>query len=242
MKRVLILPVSLLVMTLLACTGDEDPPATAPVIAPPPTESFGVRVRVVTTGTDLDTDGYVVRIQRGYSAGGFDDVPIGVNGSVLFEVMQRPAPEGWFVRLTGIEPNCWVSLPNLRSVAPRSDSYPQLVYSVECISPSRVNIYERVTPHGAGSVSFHGSLSERYVLRQDGMFRLQYTSSRWGLFEYLGTFTQAPTDSPRLQYSWDSDARWSGSAILRNDSLFVDYNDIMLLSDFEPGVFVKSRQ
>ena len=244
MNRVCALSASVLAMSLLGCTADGDRSGVAPndPVSPPlipATEEYGVRVRVVTGGTNLDPDGYIVRIQLGYS-GGSQDVPIGVTDSVLFKVRQRPAAEGWFVRLIGLEPNCWVSLPNLRTIIPRPGIFSELTFSVDCVPHSSINGYDRVTAHWPGSVAFHGSLSERYVLRGDGSFRLQYTSGRFGFFEYLGTFKQSPGDSLKLHFEWDGDSRWSGTAILRNDSLFVDYNDIMIHSDFEPGVYVKA--
>lgn len=97
-----------------------------------------------------------------------------------------------------------------------------------------------MTPHLAYIVSYHGILREQYVLRGNGTFRLRYTSARWGVFEYPGTFTRSPSDSTHHELRWVGDARWSGTAILRHDSLFVDYNDVMIHSDFEPGAYAKA--
>ena len=235
----------LLALSLIACSDDAPTslpgspiPATPPLVPPIvlATTDVGVRIRVVTTGTDVDRDGYVVRIQLGYS-GGIRDLPIGVNDSTLFTMKATPPWEGWFIRLIGLESNCWVGLPNTRQVAVRADAIPQLDYSVECIAPNHIRNYDRVSGHWPGNLSFHGNLSQRYVFRDDGLFRLQYTSDRFGFFEYLGAFTRSATGVLLLQY--DGDSRWQATGTLRGDSLVVDYNDIMIHSDFEPGVFVR---
>lgn len=115
MKRVGAVPgsllaVSVLALSVLACAGGVDDPVeasvddpTSPAIPPPtiPSATYRLRVNVMTTGTDLDADGYVVRIQFGYS-GGLEDMPIGTTDSVLFQIKQHPPVEGWFIQLIWI--------------------------------------------------------------------------------------------------------------------------------------------
>jgi hypothetical protein len=84
------------------------PPAT-PVTPAPPPPPVRVRVAAVTTGAELDPDGYLVEVQADP-----DDTPphyardtVGTNGSTVFEL-----PRGsYYASLSGIAPNCTAADP-----------------------------------------------------------------------------------------------------------------------------------
>lgn len=112
--------------------------------------------------------------------------------------------------------------------------------TVDDLSPLRggVLIYERAGPQSAGTIAYHGSLSERYVLYEDGTFGLQFTSGRYGFFEYPGSYS---IRDELITFDFDDDSRWQATGRIRGDRLSVEYNLIMYLSDFEDGVYIRSR-
>jgi len=85
-----------------------------------------------------------------------------------------------------------------------------------------------------GPYAYHGSkLASRYVLNDDGTFALQYSSANYPFFEYRGTYRE---EAGLLRFEW-RDSRWDATGSLTADSLTVQYNFIMEMSDFEPGVY-----
>lgn len=90
--------------------------------------------------------------------------------------------------------------------------------------------------------SYHASkLASRYVLYDDRTFALQYASARWGVFEYLGVYVE---ENSVITFDWDgwsTAGAWGATASLRGDSLFVRYNIIMQLTDFEDGLYLRKR-
>jgi hypothetical protein len=112
----------------------------------------------------------------------------------------------------------------------------RVVVTVFC--PGQSTVYDRVTPHYAGTVSFHGTLSERYVVYGDGVFRLQFNSARFGAFEYVGTFSRDASGALQFFYvepKWTSTGKFGDNACLT-----VKHNDDMLWADFEDGVYCPS--
>jgi hypothetical protein len=81
--------------------------------------------------------------------------------------------------------------------------------------------------------------SSRYVLYDDSKFSLQYVSPKWGFFEYLGTYSRANSAIAFEFEGWNVMGPWLADGIVAGDSLTVKYNDVMLLSDFEDGVYVR---
>lgn len=101
-------------------------------------------------------------------------------------------------------------------------------------------IYERVNGHSGPTLSFHGTLSERYVLEENGFFRLQFHSGRYRFFEYPGTYSRRDA---ALELAFDDDGRWRATGTFDgSDCLVVEYNIIMGLSDFEDGVYCPSAE
>jgi len=89
-------------------------------------------------------------------------------------------------------------------------------------------------------VRMHGSrLASRYVLYDDHTFELQFSSARFGFFAYTGRVAKADS---RLTFDWDgwsAAGPWGASATVRGDSLDVEYNLVMQLTDFIDGVYVR---
>lgn len=106
---------------------------------------------------------------------------------------------------------------------------------------SAAGVYDR-TSYYEPTVSFHGTLSERYVIDEDGSFRLQFNSGRYGSFEYPGTYSTylSASDTVLLLEFSPNPGRWDATAILRGGCLVVEYNLDMWLSDFEHGEYCRS--
>jgi hypothetical protein len=94
-------------------------------------------------------------------------------------------------------------------------------------------IYDRVT------YSFIPG-SSRYVLYDNGTFSLQYSLAQWGLVEYKGRYSRADSLITFDWDGWSTMGPWGADGILRDDTLIVKYNLVMLLSDFEDGVYVRT--
>jgi hypothetical protein len=90
-------------------------------------------------------------------------------------------------------------------------------------------------------VSRHGSrLASRYVFYDDNSFELQFVGARFGFFKYTGRISR--TDS-RITFDWDgwsAAGPWAATGTLRGDSLRVEYNLVMQLTDFIDGVYVRT--
>jgi hypothetical protein len=86
------------------------------------------------------------------------------------------------------------------------------------------------------------SAHSRYVLYDDGKFALQYLQSL-GSWQYPGTYQEA---DGKLTFTFDGRG-WSipgqpdARGVLEGDVLTVSYNSIMQMSDFEDGVYVRTR-
>ena len=235
------LPLCLLIAGVVACDSPTDEP-TPPVLNPPvapPAWNGSVLVKTVTSGESLDIDGYVVLVQNGRTYAG-NEMSVGVNDSLLIQPVQIGHASSVYLQLRNVDENCWVTLPNVRHVSVRANDITRVEYVLDCIAPQSQVAYDRLSAHHPGTLAFHGSLSERYVWRDDGRFRLRYQSSRFGAFEYFGTSTRA--GDGQLDLAWDGDGRWAARATIRGDTLAVSYNDVMWLSDFEPGEFIRSRR
>jgi hypothetical protein len=88
----------------------------------------------------------------------------------------------------------------------------------------------------------HGSpLASRYVLYDDGTFALQYSSAKHSFFEYRGTFKVMDGLVAFDWEGWSVAGAWGATGSLSDDSLSVQYNIIMQLSDFADGVYLRAR-
>ena len=92
------------------------------------------------------------------------------------------------------------------------------------------------------SYPIHGSpLASRYVLYDDGTFGLQYSSANYPFFEYRGTYKEANAVITFEWEGWSTAGPWGATGSLTEDSLTVRYNLIMQLSDFEDGVYIRTK-
>lgn len=100
-------------------------------------------------------------------------------------------------------------------------------------------VYDRVDPY-TGVTSYHGSLTGRYDIVEDGTFALQFLSARHGFFEYPGTYSAAGTT---IDLSFDDSniaGAWRATGTFDGDCLTVEYNIVMFLADFEAGEYCRS--
>jgi len=89
------------------------------------------------------------------------------------------------------------------------------------------------------SGSYAENFASRFVLYADGTFSLQFVSRANGFFEYTGRY--ARTDS-RITFDWDgwsSAGPWGATGTLSGDILHVEYNDVMQMTDFIDGDYVR---
>lgn len=96
-----------------------------------------------------------------------------------------------------------------------------------------VGIYDRVTHSYVPG-------SSRYVFYGDSTFSLQYVRPDWGFFEYRGRYARAGS---RLAFDFDDEnsaGAWLADGSVHGDSLVVTYNLIMMLADFEDGLYVRT--
>jgi Tol biopolymer transport system component len=90
-------------------------------------------------------------------------------------------------------------------------------------------IYKRVTEHRHPP----GALS-RYVLYDDSTFALQYLGPTG---EYTGRYSRTGSAVDFSFDGWSTAGPWEATGFLHGDSLVVEYNIVMWLSDFEDGVY-----
>jgi hypothetical protein len=81
--------------------------------------------------------------------------------------------------------------------------------------------------------------ASRFVLYPENKFALQFSSTKWGFFEYFGHYTRG---SSFIDLTFDADSRWWASGTFRGDTLVVKYSLIAGLSDFVDGRYVRARQ
>ena len=96
-------------------------------------------------------------------------------------------------------------------------------------------------PYGyPGSTQYHGGqLESRFVLYDDGRFALQFSSPRFGFFEYGGWYERTGS---QITFGWDGwslAGPWGATGTLRGDTLHVAYNSVMQLTDFVDGDYVR---
>jgi hypothetical protein len=62
----------------------------------------------------------------------------------------------------------------------------------------------------------------------------------WGFFEYLGRYSRTDSAITFDFDGWSVVGPWLASGVVAGNSLTVKYNDVMLWSDFEDGVYIRS--
>lgn len=88
---------------------------------------------------------------------------------------------------------------------------------------------------------YHGGrLVSRYVFYDDGKFSLQFSSLRFGDYEYLGWYARADAQIMFAFDWWSPAGSFDATGTLRGDLLSVRYNTLMMASDFVDGTYVRS--
>jgi dipeptidyl aminopeptidase/acylaminoacyl peptidase len=99
--------------------------------------------------------------------------------------------------------------------------------------PAHAEVYVREHPHSSGLLS-------RYVLYSDGSFELHYRSGFLRILLYRGRYTR---EGPELSFDFATQSvagPWQATGTLDGERLTIQYNQIMMWSDFEDGVYALS--
>jgi hypothetical protein len=120
------------------------------------------------------------------------------------------------------------------AAAPPGAGFPELARAGDVYA-------EAGTPYGdLATRQFHGgALTSRLVLYRDGTFGLQFSSARFGPFEYGGSYVRSGASITFGWAGWSTAGPWGATATVRGDTLRVEYNDIMRLTDFVDGDYVR---
>jgi predicted small lipoprotein YifL len=92
-------------------------------------------------------------------------------------------------------------------------------------------VYNRTTPSYIPG-------SSRYVLYDDSTFALQYWRPDWGFFEYPGEYRREDSAMSFYFDGYNTAGAWVATGTLDGQTLTVAYNLVMMMSDFEDGVYV----
>lgn len=210
---------------------EPQPPAPQPPAPRPPTTGT-IIVTVATSGAALDPDGYLVTIDRGSGK----RVPINAR-----ETFPDVPASRHTVELLGLTPGCLTSDGPLRVIDLAVGATVEVHFTVACAPPTGSRkVYVGTDGMYDFFNSTHGKLTSSYVLHEDGAFALQFSSLRYGDFEYLGRYTRTDTLITFSWEGWSIAGEWGATGILRGDSLSVRYNLIMSLTDFIDGVYVRT--
>jgi hypothetical protein len=101
--------------------------------------------------------------------------------------------------------------------------------------PSRTFIFDRELSYRVSDYT----RTSRFVLYDNGAFVLQYPSLGEG--GYRGRYTDANGVITFEWEGWSVAGPWGATGTLKGDSLTVQYNLIMQLTDFEDAVYVLMR-
>ncbi len=99
-----------------------------------------IRFTTITTGSDLDPDGYVVMVQDScpyfYCYYYWIDVPIATNGTTTFQGLSGVR----YVQLAGVAPNCVILGGDSRSVDVKGGGTTEVVFQIDCATFGRVQL------------------------------------------------------------------------------------------------------
>jgi TolB protein len=207
--------------------------------------SGALEVSITVTGTSPPREGYtlVVSIEEEGDLPAQTLEPGG--GTVDFPDVP---PGDHSVRLDSLAANCSTEGSTTRPFSVMPEDTTGIEFKIFCPGPENVaGVFERVSPFSEEMLEYHGSLSSRYVIEDDGTFSLQYQSANYDYFEYLGTWSIVDAglifvfDGISARYG-PSGREVSGEAIatLSADCLTVEYNIVMVLSDFQDGEYCQS--
>ena len=193
------LAVSCLLCFAAACAGDHvtRPDVTTPDSTPPhptPRQMGNLVARVFTNGTDLDADGYVLKIT---AADSLRTRRVAGTDSVTIDHMAVGAVT---VVLTDLAANCWVTLGRYRSDSIRANGLTTVSFAVDCASMSG----ELVSPGAlvgvweARNYEFFGDANLTSPIEDvvaDGL---------------AGTLTVGTHGGTEIQWKWRETYRWWG--------------------------------
>jgi hypothetical protein len=120
------------------------------------------------------------------------------------------------------------------SIGPFASNKPSPVGFPAITEPARIFVVE-----SAPALPEYGSpMPSRYVLYDDGRFALQYLSLTRPFFQYTGRYTDV---NGAITFNWNAAnlaGSWGATGALTAGRLTVHYNTVMILDDFEDGVYV----
>ena len=133
---------------------------------------------------------------------------------------------------------CGSSLPT----SPTTATQPFVVPAAQPVSvfpplsgPSRTFSFEREVSHPVSGYT----KNSRLVLYDNGAFVLQYATL--GPRGYRGGYTEVNGVITFEWEDWNAASPWGATGALQGDSLRVQYNFIMQMSDFEDAVYALAR-
>lgn len=221
--RTLIATVAVTGVVALGCTD--------PVSRPGPQGPAVLEVSVAVFGTVPDLDGYVLELGL---EGNVDPASRSVEASGETFVFPDLAPGRYAVRLASIAAHCAVDGANPRPATVAAGEADRIELDVLCPAADVIDVFERVSPK-----KYTDGLSERYFLREDGTFALDFGHQTTTTAEYLGSFSR---EASNLDLDFDganSAGEWRATGVLDGDCLAVDYNLVMNLADFEDGAYCR---
>jgi hypothetical protein len=183
-------------LLVLGCRDVTTPSVLPPAVPPspaPPIQTGSLFVRVATTGTDADADGYVLAIAF---PEGTRTQPFGGNDSVTIASVQAG---DLTVELMNVASNCWVSGGRQQTVAIWANATTPLIFGVTCESVS-----ENVGPHALVGV---------WEAKSWEFFEnAEHTSSFGDLIGsgVSGTLTVTNDGGSEIGWHWRETYRWWG--------------------------------
>lgn len=189
-----------------------------------------VLVRTVSTGADIDPDGYTIALQSTSW-----EVQIGANDSLLIREEDLPSVQDQsFIRLKGFAANCWTVSRNGLALRFTGDATSRIEFQVTCLSWSTIDsatIYERVSP----SIDpFHAS--SRYILYEGGRFRLEFDGASDPFPGYPGTYSRADST---ITFEFHDDSRWGATGTVQGDDCLVVAHNATMGIDFDDGLYCR---
>ena len=138
------------------------------------------------------------------------------------------------VALLVLSASCGSSAPSSPTATPQppanpSPTPPPTPTFPPLSGPSRTFIFDHPLSYPVSDYT----KKSRFVLYDDGAFVLQYDVG-----EYRGGYTAANGVITFAWEGWSAAGPWGATGVLNGDSLTVNYNDIMQLTDFEDAVYV----
>ena len=118
-----------------------------------------IRFMTVTTGSDPDSDGYVVRIEDPcpyfYCYYYWIEVPIATNGTATFQSLSGVRS----VQLAGVAPNCVILGGDSRSVDVKGGDTTEVVFQIDCATLGRVRFSSVTTGPDFDTDGYHVRLT-----------------------------------------------------------------------------------